>query len=245
LSVGLLYIAAQRIETAASPRRAGRSAQGPTDMSYSENLWVFLVLLAGIIVVPGMDMIFVLANALTGGRRAGLAATFGIMVGGACHTAFGLAAVAVLSRLVPALSTAMILAGSAYMLWIGLKLARSSIVVDSVDGTRTAPLGSIFVQGLLTCLLNPKAWLFVLAVYPQFLKPAFGPLWPQAVVMGALTVLLQLTIYGSLALTAARGREAITASPALTVWTGRIAGLLLMGVAALGFVEGLRSSYGA
>jgi threonine/homoserine/homoserine lactone efflux protein len=39
-------------------------------LSYSQNLWLFFVLLFGIIVVPGMDMLFVLTNALTGGRRA-------------------------------------------------------------------------------------------------------------------------------------------------------------------------------
>ncbi|WP_284312589.1 LysE family translocator [Labrys miyagiensis] len=212
-------------------------------MSYGENLWVFFILLAGIVAVPGMDMIFVLANALTGGRRAGLAATFGIMVGGACHTLFGMAAVVALSRLVPTLSTSMILLGSAYMVWIGLKLVRSSITVNTVDGGRAASMSTVFGQGLLTCILNPKAWLFVLAVYPQFLKPAFGPLWPQALVMGVLTVLVQLAIYGSLALMAARGRDAITASPALTIWTGRTAGLLLVGAAALGFVEGVRGLY--
>ena len=42
-------------------------------MTYAENLWLFTLLLAGIIVVPGMDMIFVIANGLTGGRRAGMA----------------------------------------------------------------------------------------------------------------------------------------------------------------------------
>ena len=41
-------------------------------MTYSENLWLFFLLLTGIIVVPGMDMVFVLASALSGGRKAGL-----------------------------------------------------------------------------------------------------------------------------------------------------------------------------
>ena len=52
-------------------------------LAYLEHLWLYFVLLVGIVVVPGMDMMFVLANALTGGRRAGLAATAGIMLGGA------------------------------------------------------------------------------------------------------------------------------------------------------------------
>ena len=35
-------------------------------MTYSENLWLFFLLLTGIIVVPGMDMVFVLASSLSG-----------------------------------------------------------------------------------------------------------------------------------------------------------------------------------
>ena len=70
-------------------------------MSYGENLWIYFLLLAGIIVVPGMDMMFVLANALTGGRARGLAATLGLMVGGVCHMVFGTVAVAVSVTVMP------------------------------------------------------------------------------------------------------------------------------------------------
>ena len=58
-------------------------------MTYAENLWLFFVLLSGIIIVPGMDMFFVIANSLTGGKRAGLSATAGIMLGGVYHTLLG------------------------------------------------------------------------------------------------------------------------------------------------------------
>ncbi len=51
-------------------------------MTYAQNIWLYFVLLAGIIIVPGMDMFFVIANSLTGGRRRGLMATAGIMLGG-------------------------------------------------------------------------------------------------------------------------------------------------------------------
>jgi threonine/homoserine/homoserine lactone efflux protein len=67
-------------------------------MAYFEHLWLYFILLVGIVIVPGMDMMFVLANALVGGRRSGLAATAGIMAGGATHTVIGLTAVAILSK---------------------------------------------------------------------------------------------------------------------------------------------------
>lgn len=200
-------------------------------MTYPEALWIFFILLAGIIIVPGMDMIFVMANALTGGRRAGMAATFGIMTGGVFHTAFGVFAVVGLSRLVPELYGPMLLSGSLYMMWIGWTLIRSAITVDRVAGLGSRPLPAVFAQAVVTCILNPKAWLFVLAVYPQFIKPAFGPLWAQALVIGVMVAAVQLTIYGGLGLMAAQGRDAMVGNPRLTIWSGRIAGLLLIAAA--------------
>ena len=210
-------------------------------MTYAENLWLFSLLLAGIIIVPGMDMIFVIANGLTGGRRAGIAATSGIMLGGAFHTLFGTIAVAALSTFVPQLAGPMLVIGSAYMIWIGYTLAKSAIVIDGIEASRLSRTARIFTQGLITCLLNPKAWLFILAVYPQFMRPEYGPFWRQALVMGALTLLLQALVYGGLAFAAARGREALVSKPEVTIWIGRAAGWLLMAVAVLVLIEGWRS----
>lgn len=210
-------------------------------MTYTENLWLFTLLLAGIITVPGMDMIFVTANTLTGGRRAGVAATSGIMLGGVFHTLFGTVAVTALSALVPQLAGPMLVIGSAYMIWIGYTLARSAIVIDGIEASKLHRTARIFTQGLITCLLNPKAWLFILAVYPQFMRAEYGPFWQQALVMGALTLMLQATVYGGLALAAAKGRDALTSKPQVTIWIGRAAGWLLVAVAVLMLVEGWRS----
>lgn len=206
-------------------------------MEFFGNLWFFSVLLIGIVVVPGMDMMFVLANSLTGGRAAGLSATAGVMAGGACHVFFSGLAVVTLSTLVPTIARPMMLAGAAYMVWIGWTLARSSIVVDRVDGARRTSLGAIFLQGLTTNLLNPKAWLFVLAVVPQFLKPGTLPLWLQALTMAALCIAVQGTVYGALGLMAAKGRDALVSSPSATVWVGRAAGALLIASAVYILVE--------
>jgi threonine/homoserine/homoserine lactone efflux protein len=200
-------------------------------MTYSANLWLFLALLFGIIIIPGVDMLFVLANALTGGRRAGLAATAGIMTGGAAHTAFGALGVGLISNLAPQVLTAILYAGAAYMAWIGLVLLRSSMTVHSVEGASNRSLWVAFRQGAVTCLLNPKAYLFVLAVYPQFLLPHYGPIWLQALVMGVMTVLMQFTIYGGLAVAAGYSREFLVSSPSTTKLIGRGAGLLFIAIA--------------
>ncbi len=208
-------------------------------MSYTENLWLFFMLLFGIALVPGMDMLFVLANALTGGRRLGFAATAEIMVGGAAHTAFGAIGVGVLLSLAPSLLTAMLFAGAAYMAWIGVTLIRHSITIEAVGSSKTRSAWVAFRQGAVTCLLNPKAYLFVVAVFPQFIRPHYGPVWSQALVMGVMTVLTQLGVYGSVALAAARSRDFLVSSPGATSFAGRAAGLLFIAVAGFTAWHGL------
>lgn len=195
-------------------------------MEYT-HLWIFATLLLGIIIVPGMDMIFVLANALAGGTRTGLAAILGIMAGGLVHTLMGTLGVTVLAVVLPQLFLPMLLAGAAYMIWIGFGLLRSAIVVADVQGTR-ASLAATFRGGLVTCLLNPKAWLFIMAVFPQFMRPHYGPIPVQAVIMGTMTIATQFLVYGAVALAAGRARAFLTGNAAATILMGRAAGLMII-----------------
>ena len=200
-------------------------------MFYAETLWLFFLLVFAIIAVPGMDMLFVIAHSLTGGRRAGLTATAGIMLGGVAHTIIGATLVGLILEFAPFLFTAMLYVGVAYMIWIGIQLLRSSITVDPERASKRRSLVSIFRQGLVTCLLNPKAYFFVFSVYPQFLKPQFGAFWIQATAMGVITVATQFAIYGGLAVAAAKSRDFLQDNHGATIFVGRAAGLLLIGAA--------------
>ncbi|WP_342360354.1 LysE family translocator [Terrarubrum flagellatum] len=208
-------------------------------MSYAENLSLFFVLLFGIIIVPGMDMLFIVANALSGGRKAGLSATAGVIAGGTIHTLSGLIGIGLLLRLAPSLFNIVLLAGAAYMAWIGVTLMRSAITVEAVEGAPKRPAWTAFRQGAITCLLNPKAYLFTASVFPQFVRPQYGPLWSQGLAMGLMVAATQLSVYGGLALAAGKSRDLLTRNPGVTMAAGRAAGVLLIVAAALTAWEGL------
>ena len=202
-------------------------------MTYAQNLWIYFILLFGIIIVPGMDMFFVMANSLIGGRARGMAATAGIMVGGVFHTTFGAFFVGVISQMAPIILQLILLASASYMAWIGYTLLRSAITVSSIGDKSAGNLRSAFGQGFITCILNPKAYVFVLAVYPQFIQARFGPVWSQALVMGVLTILTQMIIYGGLGVAAAKSRDWLISNPRVTIWIGRSAGVAFILVGAL------------
>lgn len=171
-------------------------------------------------------MMFVLANSLHSGKRAGVFATFGIMVGGIFHTVTGLSLVIAASRISPLVFQTMMTIGAAYMIYIGYGLAKSKIFIDKIGHTEAPNFSRAFYQGVMTCVLNPKAYAFVLAVYPNFLKPEYGSVYSQAAVMGLMTIVTQFIIYGTIAIAAEGVRNLLFKSQNSTIWASRLIGFL-------------------
>lgn len=205
-------------------------------MDHALHLWLFFLVVFAVVVLPGLDMAFVLGSALVGGRRHGLVAVAGIVVGGVCHVAAAAAGVGLLLELVPGAFNAVLVAGALYMAWIGAALLRSR--GGGIEAADTKLSGAAtFRRAVLTALLNPKAYLFMLAVFPQFIAPEYGPVWLQCLVLGAIIWATQAGVYGSLALGAAGVRGWMAARPGAGLALHRGVGAVLVVAAAwTGFV---------
>lgn len=204
-------------------------------------LWLYFVLVAGIVVLPGMDMAFVMASALTDGRRAGFAAVAGLVVGGAIHVLMGALGVGLLLVAAPRLFNGLLVAGGLYIAWIGVSLWRGATALGEVSRAPSRPLTAVFGRAITTCLLNPKAYVFTLSVFPQFLRPEQGSIVAQSLALGAITAGTQAAVYGAVALGAARARDALWSNARLQVMAGRAVGLLLVATAVWALWQGWQS----
>lgn len=207
-----------------------------------DHLWLYAVLVFGIVVLPGMDMAFVLASTLADGRRAGFAAVAGLVLGGLGHVVMSTLGIGALLQHWPALFNALLGIGALYVAWLGVQLLRHAgalVAVDEQQGSR--PLATTFVRAVATCLLNPKAYVFMLAVFPQFIRPEQGPLWQQAAWLFAAGAAAQLLVYGSVALAAGQVRGWLRTSAQGQLALGRSVGLMLMLTAAWALMTGWRA----
>ncbi len=202
------------------------------------NLGLFFVVVFGVIALPGLDMAFVMASSLRGGNGAGLAAVSGIMLGGAFHTVMGVLGVAAILAVWPPLFNALLLAGAVYIAWIGWNLlcTREGVSLPAAGATRRGR--SVFLQGMLTCLLNPKAYVFMLAIFPQFLRPERGGLWAQAAALGLIIAFTQAALYGAVALGALGAQRWMTGNPQAGLAAARAVGAVLVGAALLTVLQG-------
>ncbi|MBA3057653.1 MAG: leucine efflux protein LeuE [Gammaproteobacteria bacterium] len=152
--------------------------------------WTYVVGAFGIILLPGPNSLYVLSVATTRGVRAGFQGAYGVYVGDMILllcTALGAAS---LLRTHPALFMVLKYAGAAYLFWVGLNLLRSAIAglrkpaevlsstppaaAPSSAAAAAAHLQRPFRRALLISLLNPKAILFLLSFFVQFIDPAYA-----------------------------------------------------------------------
>ena len=211
-------------------------------MSHGAHLWLYFILVFSVILTPGMDMAYVLASALTGGRTSGFAAIAGIVTAAVLHMASAVLGISLLLRLYPAAFRVMVLAGALYIAWIGIGIIRRASVLRVEAQAPVRPPRMAFRQGMLTNLLNPNAYLFTLAVIPQFLRPGDGPLWLQGTVLWSLGSLCEVVIYGAVTLLAAKLRAFLEADPAAAARMSRLVGVMLMLAGAVAAVSGWRGA---
>lgn len=202
-------------------------------MPGSTTLFLYFLMVFGAIALPGMDMAFIVGSSIVGGRRAGLAAVAGVTVGAALHMIFAVTGLFALIRLVPAALPLMVAVGTAYIAWLGWQLLRAGSFVLPRHGSVERSMLKSFLAGLMTCLMNPKAYLFLLAVLPQFIHPGNGPIWMQASAFGAITAVTQIAVYGSVAMLAATARQSLGNASNGTRWMARGTGAVLIAVAVM------------
>ena len=80
------------------------------------------------------------------------------------------------------------LAGAAYLIWLGIKLLRSSGGLGEARGA-PAPRGGFFLQGFVVAVSNPKTLVFFGAFLPQFIDPA-GSYFQQLMIMGVTAIVV-------------------------------------------------------
>ncbi|QBB69073.1 LysE family translocator [Pseudolysobacter antarcticus] len=210
-------------------------------MMYSTHLWLFFLVVLAVVVLPGLDMAYVLGSALVGGRKPGLTAVAGIVAGGVCHVLMSALGIGIVLKLIPGAFNALLLVGALYIAWIGIAVLRSHAAFGFSANADAPSAWITFRRAALTCLMNPKAYLFMLAIFPQFVRAEYGPIWHQAIVLGAIIAFTQIAVYGSLALVASGARGWLAQRPNLGVAINRGVGIVLIAAAVITGINGWRN----
>jgi threonine/homoserine/homoserine lactone efflux protein len=157
----------------------------------------------GLVLTPGPNMVYLVSRSVTQGRRAGLVSLLGVAAGFGVYLVAAVAGIATVFVLVPALYTAVKLAGAAYLLWLAWQTLRPGGHSPFTPAPLPPdPARRLFTMGLVTNLLNPKIAILYVSLLPQFIDPSRGHVAAQSLVLGLTQIAVALTVNALIVLTA-------------------------------------------
>jgi leucine efflux protein len=178
-----------------------------------------------IVLLPGPNSLYVMATASRWGVAAGYRGAAGIFVGDTIEMLLAVTGTASLLRATPELFLAVKYAGAAYLSWVGFNLLRSALATwrrgderaaadaeqvggQGTDGRPDYPpvRGAThpFRTALLISLMNPKAILFFVSFFIQFVDPAYEHPALSFVILGVIVQVCSVLYLSALIFAGAR-----------------------------------------
>lgn len=187
---------------------------GITDLATFVLGTIFIVLL------PGPNSLYVMATASRWGVAAGYRGAAGIFVGDTILMLLAVTGTASLLRATPELFMVVKYLGAAYLSWVGFNLLRGSLATwrrrdplpteAEQDGDRGPDYPAVrgtphpFRTALLISLMNPKAILFFVSFFIQFVDPAYERPGLSFLILGAIVQLCSVLYLSALIFAGAR-----------------------------------------
>lgn len=196
------------------------------------NIGVFVVGTILIILMPGPNSLYVLATATRRGVRPGYRAAAAVVLGDSVLMLLASLGVDSAFRLYPLAFSLLQYAGAAYLGYLGIRLLLSTLRrgTPAEETEEARHREDPFRRALLLSLSNPKAILFFISFFVQFVDPAKGHPGIAFLILACIVQIVSITYLSALIFGGAKLSAAARKSLAL-----RKLGSAVTGVAFLGF----------
>ncbi len=199
------------------------------------DLWTYVVGAIGIILLPGPNSLYVLSVATARGVKAGYQGACGVFLGDTILLVLTALGAASLLRSNPDFFVVVKYLGAAYLSWVGLNLIWAAVQkwrskageVEAVAET-PANMQHPFKRALVISLLNPKAILFLLSFFVQFIDPTYDTPAVPFLILSTIIMVFSALYLSALIFLGARLAEAFRARKRLTAsLSSAVGGLFL------------------
>jgi threonine/homoserine/homoserine lactone efflux protein len=194
------------------------------------NLMLFIMASFTLIITPGPDMIYVISRGIGQGRTAGILSACGVCCGLVLHTLAVAIGLAIVLKTCSIAFYVLKYIGALYLIYLGIRTLTVKQGLISVKHKKRQSHTSLFLQGFLTNVLNPKVALFFLSFLPQFVDSNSPAVALQSILLGLIYFLLCLVVLVIIALLSGKIGSLLQAKESIARKTGWISGSVLMGL---------------
>ncbi len=153
---------------------------------------IYLLAAIGLSLSPGPNGLLALTHGALHGRRKALYTIIGGAFGFIAVVALSMFGIGALLKTSLMWLTVMKWVGGAYLVWLGIQVWWSPPIGIEIRGSAQPRAGwSLFQQGALSALTNPKGLLFFTAFLPQFIDPGRS-LFIQFVIMAGTFAAIEI-----------------------------------------------------
>ncbi|AWF41699.1 leucine efflux protein LeuE [Proteus mirabilis] len=170
------------------------------------NIWTYLAGMFFIIIVPGPNSLYVLKTSASIGVGAGYRAALGVFIGDAILIFLAFIGVASVIKASPVLFTIVRFLGAFYLLYLGIKIIHANFFAKKQSHTETNCIQEyVFRKALTLSLTNPKAILFYISFFVQFIDFNYAHTGLSYLILASMLeafsfVYLSFLIFGGVAL---------------------------------------------
>lgn len=161
----------------------------------TSTLIAFALVCLGLALTPGPNMIYLVSRSICHGRSAALISLCGTGLGFLVYMLAAALGITALLFAVPLAYDGLRITGAVYLLYLAWQALRPG--GRSPFQVRNLPMDSprkLIAMGFFTNLFNPKVAMLYLSLLPQFIDPARGSVLTQSLVLGALQIVIGVSI---------------------------------------------------
>lgn len=211
-------------------------------MPDTQTIWLFCLAAIALIVIPGPAVLYIVAQSVGQGRRAGLVSASGVATGGLVHVVAASIGLSGLLLSSAALFSVVKFVGAGYLIYLGgrrlLGLEASALVAPTEARSRRR----LYRDGAVVNILNPKTALFFYAFLPQFLDPDRGAVALQALTLGVIFVSIALVSDSLWALASGSAADWLKERPIAVKVERWVTGTVLVGLGTVAAFTGAHKS---
>ena len=192
-----------------------------------DNYLIYVGVAIATILLPGPAVMLTINNSIQRGLLKSLAGILGISLAILLVAFISATSLGIILASSAVAFNAIKIVGAAYLIYMGIKMLRRKVTNDTLTKNQESSFFKCFIEGFLVSLSNPKAVIFFMSIFPQFIDLT-QEYTPQFILLAVTFSFLVIVIHTMYAFFSSFARSVLTTKNSISI-LNKISGGVFVG----------------